>query len=436
MAQLPDKELISAYLDGELSAAEREEFERQLAASPEAQRELAELRTLSGLLQGLPQQSAPPEFRSRVMQAAERGMLLAEAAPAAIPFATEVADRGQAKKANWWPAASAILAAAAALLLMVQFLGQPRVGNQVAEAPPREGEDDALSRDDVELADRGAGGGAFGGTRATEAPAPADQDSFARNEEPASNAPRLVFNTNLNEARVGEVLDALDTSGDKVVVCKVTVVDMRVGLERLEVLLLQHHVQRDPAVGAAEKAKIAAPGAGKLVAMYVEATRKQLSPALVALNDEAAFQDQELQVDGSVDASALDADVEELARFRGLKETAPTAQEDERDAPAQPSPALADRSAKDSQLAAKSGAALALSRQKPINVSADVIKPTAEDREVAEAPADEAAPAQPKSENLGAARSDETPLQVLFVLVPASNSPGRPAESAPVRSKS
>ena len=67
MTQLPDKEQISAYVDGELSAAERDDVERHLAASAEAQREVQDYRSLSGLLQDVPREQVPPEFRSRVL---------------------------------------------------------------------------------------------------------------------------------------------------------------------------------------------------------------------------------------------------------------------------------------------------------------------------------------------------------------------------------
>ena len=56
MNDLPQNELFSAYLDGELTAAEQAEVERVLAASPDARQLLEELRALSATLQALPQQ--------------------------------------------------------------------------------------------------------------------------------------------------------------------------------------------------------------------------------------------------------------------------------------------------------------------------------------------------------------------------------------------
>lgn len=55
MNHLPQDELLSAYLDGELTAAEQAEVERLLATDPAARQLLDELRTLSATLQALPQ---------------------------------------------------------------------------------------------------------------------------------------------------------------------------------------------------------------------------------------------------------------------------------------------------------------------------------------------------------------------------------------------
>lgn len=75
MNDLPKNELLSAYLDGELTAAERAEVERLLAANPAAQQLLDELRTLSATLQALPQQKLGEDLTERVLRLAERRML-------------------------------------------------------------------------------------------------------------------------------------------------------------------------------------------------------------------------------------------------------------------------------------------------------------------------------------------------------------------------
>jgi len=66
------EELISAYLDGELSDDERELVDRAVAESEEHRQLLAELRALHGSLQTLPRFSAPADFSARVLQQIEQ----------------------------------------------------------------------------------------------------------------------------------------------------------------------------------------------------------------------------------------------------------------------------------------------------------------------------------------------------------------------------
>ena len=76
MNDVPDTELFSAYLDGELTADEQVRVEQILAASPEARQLVEELRALGSTLQALPQQKLDEDLSARVLQVAERRMLL------------------------------------------------------------------------------------------------------------------------------------------------------------------------------------------------------------------------------------------------------------------------------------------------------------------------------------------------------------------------
>jgi hypothetical protein len=89
--EFPD-ELISAYLDGELSPAEKVRVEEQLMDSPEHRRLFEELKSLRRSLQSLPAESLDDDFAARVLRRAERE-LLADVPPVdkAKPNA---ADRG------------------------------------------------------------------------------------------------------------------------------------------------------------------------------------------------------------------------------------------------------------------------------------------------------------------------------------------------------
>lgn len=77
--------LLSAYLDGEVTAAERAEVERQLEASADARRQLTELRQLSGLVRELPTPPMPLELGPAIIQQLERHTLLAADAAIATP---------------------------------------------------------------------------------------------------------------------------------------------------------------------------------------------------------------------------------------------------------------------------------------------------------------------------------------------------------------
>ncbi len=66
MKDVPENELFSAYLDGELTAAEQAQLEQLLAGSESARKLLEELRAQANLLQSLPRVNAPVDFADRV----------------------------------------------------------------------------------------------------------------------------------------------------------------------------------------------------------------------------------------------------------------------------------------------------------------------------------------------------------------------------------
>ena len=63
---------LSAYLDEQLAPDEAEAFENYLAGSPEARRELDELRRVVALVSTLPAVEAPPDFLDKVTRKAKR----------------------------------------------------------------------------------------------------------------------------------------------------------------------------------------------------------------------------------------------------------------------------------------------------------------------------------------------------------------------------
>lgn len=73
---------LSAYIDGELNAAEVSAVEQALAGDPELARELEQLKAARGLLRRLPVERAPDDFAARVLAQTERRRLVHLHAPA------------------------------------------------------------------------------------------------------------------------------------------------------------------------------------------------------------------------------------------------------------------------------------------------------------------------------------------------------------------
>jgi hypothetical protein len=115
MNDLPENELLSAYLDGELSAAERAEVERLLAASPAARQLLDELRAVSATLQALPRRKLGEDLTPEVLRIAERRMLT-EAEPErpapspAEPLARSIFRRFVNRRTLFWLSLTAAIA--------------------------------------------------------------------------------------------------------------------------------------------------------------------------------------------------------------------------------------------------------------------------------------------------------------------------------------
>lgn len=120
---MPDEDLLSAYLDGECTAAERTWVEEQLGASAEMRRVLDDVRAARDAVRALPLRDAPPEFWARILEPdAEPGIDAgtgAEAAGATPELvvasgggAVDLAARRARRRPSRWVAAVAGAAAA------------------------------------------------------------------------------------------------------------------------------------------------------------------------------------------------------------------------------------------------------------------------------------------------------------------------------------
>ncbi len=147
MTAEPREELISAYVDGELSPDERAQVEKWLAESAEARQLYEELRTVRASLQSLPRHRLEQDLGPSVLRRAERSVLSGEKRPAveaAIddtsavkPGRTDVVRQWWArggKRRIIWPA----VALAAALLIAMFDTQREPPQREVAQNAPRD----------------------------------------------------------------------------------------------------------------------------------------------------------------------------------------------------------------------------------------------------------------------------------------------------------
>jgi len=146
MNEHPLDDLISAYVDGELSPAETAEVEKLLADSAEARQLLEEFRALGASLRALPKLQLGPDFQERVLRQAERAALAGEGlSPPAAELPTVAASDAIPRFPRSWQSWKwAVLATAAALMIWVTGRGGLEDKRQVAIAPDKFGAVKAL----------------------------------------------------------------------------------------------------------------------------------------------------------------------------------------------------------------------------------------------------------------------------------------------------
>ena len=122
-----DDELLSAYVDGELTGEQLALVEQRLAEDPDARQLVDELRALSREVRALPKQALGEDLRATIMQHAERSMLLG----AEVQPPRRSADDSSSRRWVW-----AALAIAAALLLMFVTPGDQLELKPIANVKP------------------------------------------------------------------------------------------------------------------------------------------------------------------------------------------------------------------------------------------------------------------------------------------------------------
>lgn len=138
-------ELLSAYLDGELDAAERADVERLLAADPAARQLLDDLRALSVTLQALPQEKIGEDLSGAVLRTAARRVLLEgapgeteDSTPESVPLGRSVFHRFFNARGLAW--AGIVVAFAVVITVFEQHQDDPAAdkdARQVALATPK-----------------------------------------------------------------------------------------------------------------------------------------------------------------------------------------------------------------------------------------------------------------------------------------------------------
>ncbi|MEO2045117.1 MAG: hypothetical protein ABGX16_00910 [Pirellulales bacterium] len=121
-------ELLSAYVDGELTGPELAKVELRLQQDTNAREWVAEVQQLSRLMQSLPRKSPGPELRSQILRQVAQEQALSTGNPLASPGSSSASEPPSTLRRWLWPG----LAIAAALLLMFLQSNQPEVDRRVA----------------------------------------------------------------------------------------------------------------------------------------------------------------------------------------------------------------------------------------------------------------------------------------------------------------
>ena len=287
------EELLSAYLDGELSQSERADVAQLLESSPAAQQQLADFQKLSQWMQELPPAQPPQGFAEEVLLQAERRSLLCEPTPAAPVTAT---------RRSWLKPTLGIVAAAAAVVFLVRAVPAPQPAQQPveeaivmedmvfqkmqAETAPAEGFA-TEAQSDLHTVSRSVAPAALPAIKNSQA---ADADKFIATDEadnllrqskkPTIQKEKLVklpTGQKWNRSRIGEVIHMteLDESQEQVAVFKAVVVniDQWIGGTHVEVIGLE--------------------GSPDTIAIHLEASPEELTDLVAKINDDSQLLDLE-----------------------------------------------------------------------------------------------------------------------------------------------
>jgi hypothetical protein len=381
-SKFPD-DLLSAFHDGEVTPSEEVVAKSLVHSSLKAKDELVDYGRMTGLLRGLPQQAAPAEFSSSVMQRAERESL--------VPLEESPTGARAWMGVSWTRRRSLIAGAAAAavaagLIFAVNLRDRgakpPSVAsNEIGRAnKPKDvlalhavaGKDAATAdapvsspkpidpeRKTVPRKTVAAASSALVAKRdSNNVPAPPHAASPLHESllEPTSSdkAPlfdqkswggetaQLMFPADLKRAKVGDVVEALEQIGEQVAVVRLTVVNKSEGLDGIENLVvrnvsrtaqnadeikvLRSRFQLMKKAGGVSVRGTSSKRPGELICVFIEGTRDQLMSLLQDVQNESHIQ--EARLTNTISAS-------ELARYSNGA-VAPAAEQAKKRLPARP----------------------------------------------------------------------------------------------------
>ena len=255
--------LISAYHDAELSAAERADVERLLASSPEARAELESYRRLSGLLRESGRPTLTADLAPLVMHSIERQMLLPQTVsrPLATPRST-----------NW---AGALVALTAAMMVAVSLMPQGNRDRQFANRHQAPVMPQNVVAQPGPNSLQPLGGHAVAANDTVKPATKPDQTPANPVVAPQLAASDLPLNVieDLKKANFGEIVRFLKNSGKDVTVFHLMVLDVQPGLESLQLILSAQQIS----------GPMNQPSQSGVVAVYVQANQNQLDKVIAEL---------------------------------------------------------------------------------------------------------------------------------------------------------
>ena len=339
MNPVPPHHLLSAYLDGELSPAERERVERLLEESAEARQELRELEQIGQLLRQLPRESLPKTFALNLLDFCQSETAVSEGETHALAGTVSAKSRqenplprpsphaGFLKRRFGWIGLAALgISAAAGLMLMLKRPDSPtendnRIARQETANPAGDRSASPMFAESDEqvfpMSDRGSLPADVPGEASSDAMTPLNAEAAALSPQadaspaPAGNAEerRLIAQEGANFKNIapGDMAEALDRRGDEVAVVKLIVGDRQQALKELETLLRRHQIVL-PGESAFDQTPAGFRDVRKdssLAAVYVEAGNDRLTAALRDLQSGSAIQG--LSMEAPISLALLDS---------------------------------------------------------------------------------------------------------------------------------